>query len=472
MRFDSTPGLGSFPIETLNIPTDSRDELPPIVAGLKWLFTNNSLRDRLLGVLETEAFPSKNKGRRGMDLWHVLVLGVIRLGLDMDYDRLTDMANHHELVRKVMGVYTSGLFEEKVIFKHRTIHGNVSRLTPEILEKLNEIIVLEGGCFFSSKNRGLSVKVDSYVLESNIHFPTDLNLLWDAGRKCLDLVIKLQDEYPLPGWRKIEDWRDRLRKQFLKTSKTVFGGGANKEERSKKEVTAYLKLACGLMDKLRAIPEQIPATAFLLPEFSYCFGMLYKHVDLVGRRLLFKEQIPHNEKVHSIFEPHVEWINKGKKHPSVELGHRLLIATDQNDLIVDYKVMFNQQDIDQNVPTLNRLLRRFGFNAVDSLSFDRGFSSKEDKEFMKEFVPNLIMPKKGKKSKKDREEENAKTFRLLRKKHAAVESNINCVEHHGLNRCPDKGAVAFERYVGLGVMAYNLHKIGKRLLEYEAAKAS
>ena len=72
---------------------------------------------------------------------------------------------------------------------------------------------------------------------------------------------------------------------------------------------------------------------------AYFHAMLDKHLDLVDRRLLKQETIPAQEKVFSLFEPHTEWIQKGKQRPNVELGHRLLIATDQQQLIQDYAVM-------------------------------------------------------------------------------------------------------------------------------------
>ena len=76
----------------------------------------------------------------------------------------------------------------------------------------------------------------------------------------------------------------------------------------------------------------------------------------------------------------------------------------------------------------------------------------------------VIMPKKGKRNLKEQEEERGKKFKKLRNEHSAVESDINCLEHHGLDRCPDKGLANYKRYVALGVLTYNLHKIGNALL--------
>ena len=74
------------------------------------------------------------------------------------------------------------------------------------------------------------------------------------------------------------------------------------------------------------------------------------------------------------------------------------------------------------------------------------------------------MPKKGKRNKEEKERESAKKFKQLRNAHSAIESNINMLEHHGLNRCPDKGLHGYKRYVGLSVLAYNLHILGNCLI--------
>jgi hypothetical protein len=82
------------------------------------------------------------------------------------------------------------------------------------------------------------------------------------------------------------------------------------------------------------------------------------------------------------------------------------------------------------------------------------------------------MPKKGKLNAVEKEEESGKGFRKLRNLHSAVESNINQLEHNGLDRCPDKGLKNYKRYVSLGILSYNLHRLGKILLVAQAAQES
>ena len=72
--------------------------------------------------------------------------------------------------------------------------------------------------------------------------------------------------------------------------------------------------------------------------------LLEKHIDLLERRLVKGEKIPHEEKLFSIFEQYTEWVSKGKKNPSVELGKKVAITTDQYNLILDYQVMEEESD--------------------------------------------------------------------------------------------------------------------------------
>ena len=196
---------------------------------------------------------------------------------------------------------------------------------------------------------------------------------------------------------------------------------------------------------------------------AYFQRMLDKHRDLVERRLLREETIPAHEKVFSLFEPHTEWIQKGQQRPNVELGHRLLSAADQNPLIQDDDVAAGVADVDRSVPVADRLLGRYGPGSVASISFDKGFTRAEDRELLSLYVPTVVMPQRGKKNAADSEHEREKQFVALRKQHRAVESEINSLEQHGLNRCLDVGLKGYRRYVGCGVMSYNLPVIGRAL---------
>jgi IS5 family transposase len=170
-------------------------------------------------------------------------------------------------------------------------------------------------------------------------------------------------------------------------------------------------------------------------------------------------------------EPHTEWIQKGKQGPNVELGHRLLIATDQHQLIQDYDVPVGGADVDQSIAVADRLLGRYGAGSLASLSFDKGLTRAADRELLNLYMPIVVMPKRGKKNAAELERESDQKFVALRQQHSAVESEINSLEHHGLNRCLDVGLPGYLRYVGCGVLSYNLHMIGRELLARGGARA-
>jgi IS5 family transposase len=478
--FQTQPDLQLTPIEKIRLPLKSRDELPPILAGLQWIWMHPTLKAEIFALLEAKALAGKQAtGRTGMDLWQILVLGVVRLGLDADWDRMEHMANYDMLVRQMLCVPATPWGEDAKEFGHQTLRDNVALLDDELLQQINARIAAAGREVFAKKDgaplAALELKVDSYVLETDVHFPTDLNLLWDAARKCVDLIEKYrQCGCPLPGWRKAKAWRRQLKNLQRTTSHVVYRGGPNKEARVKRAVREYLAAGRALSAKVQASLIELcdqPVDIAQWEALEYFHRMLAKHLDLVQRRLLNEETIPPYEKVFSLFEPHTEWIQKGKQRPNVELGHKLLLATDQQQLIQDYAVLMGAAEVDQSIPVADRLLGRYGPGSVASLSFDKGFTRAEDRELLSSYVPEVVMPKRGKKTAAETERESRKKFVALRKQHSAVESEINSLEHHGLNRCLDVGFKGYLRYVGYGVMSYNLHVIGRELLARQRARS-
>ncbi len=474
-RFARQLELGQTPIEEVPIPPKSRDELPPVLRGLQWIFQTPEVNEQIFQLLEQKVQGTKHAtGRPGMDLWHILVLGVVRLALDCDYDRLEYLVHYDKLLRQIMGLESSfrGAFGQG--FHHKTISENVCHVDEAFLAEINAIVVTAGRAVFKKKaNEPIRAKSDTYVLETNVHFPTDLNLLWDACRKCLVLLPRLAQHLEHAGWRKAYTWRKQLKTLLRLCGSIAHGGGATKRERLDAVVTAYLRKAYALEQKVFTSLLALRPQAFslvdqsILAEVEYYHEMLIKHLDLLDRRVLQGETIPHADKLFSLFEPHTEWINKGKVSPAVELGHKVLITTDQYSLILDYKILTQSSDVKETLPLADRLLARFGDGQIQSWSVDKGFSAQPDRALLDLFIPEVIMPKKGRRSQADQARETQQTFRRLRQQHSAIESDINALEHHGLNRCPDKGWSGFQRYVGLGILAYNLHKIGHRLLAHD-----
>src|SRR6185295_11683853 len=91
---------------------------------------------------------------------------------------------------------------------------------------------------------------------------------------------------------------------------------------------------------------------------------------------------------------------------------------------------------------------RYGTGNILSLSFDKGFTREEDRQLLELYIPQVIMPKRGRRNEREQEREQQRSFQALRRRHQAIESDINSLKHHGLNRCLDKGLPGYKRYVG------------------------
>ena len=254
--------------------------------------------------------------------------GTFRLGLNLDYDRLHYMVSSDSTLRQLLGIETESGFK-KIEIGYQRILDNLHLLDDETLMQINDVVISFGHkeVFKKKGTQALSFKTDSFVVETNVHFPT---------------------------------------KKYLKITKTF----RNKLECSKGN-----------------IPTETESDASMFKELEDFISM-YKHIYLVERRILKGEKIPHNEKLFSIFEQHTEWIVKGKKRPSVELGKKLSITTDQNGLIVDGHIMENEADSQIVISTANRLTPKYN---IDSWSFDKGYSHKDNKAALSEVVGQVIM---------------------------------------------------------------------------------
>lgn len=463
-RFEVQLELGVTPIERIKIPK-SRDELPPVIRALQYIYVTPEINEKVFSLLESKIKPKK-MGRLGSSLWEILVFGAIRLTLDADYDRLEHTVNYDKLVRDLLGVDTFGGSGKR--YPLQTIKDNLSLLDEDLINEINDIVLKAGHSLKKKEDDELEVKIDSYVLESNVHFPTDINLLWDSARKSLDMVKKIIKDAEVSGWRKIGYWEREIKKTFNIVNRLAFRGGAKKQDRLFVTATEYLLKTFKLSEKIKETKSLLiqavsgsDAGIAVLQLLEYYEQMLDKHIDLVHRRIILTEEIPHEDKIFSIFESYTEWIKKGKAGNKVELGVKVAVCTDQYGYIVHHRVMEKEQDVDVAVPIVDELLSRW---AIKSISFDKGFWSKSNYSELSSKVNHLIMPKKGKLNKEEYTREHHPEFIKKRKKHSAIESDINSLEHHGLNRCPDKGIKNFRRYTALGILSLNLHRLGNTLV--------
>ena len=150
-RFEVQLALGKTPIERVVIPLRSRDELPPVLAGLQWIFVTPEVNGQIFELLEKKVVGVKKAtGRPGLDLWHILVLGIVRLALDCDYDRLEYLANYDSLLRQILGL-NPVLGDQEKPFHYKTLSENVCHVDEELLQQINAVVAQAGRAVFKKK---------------------------------------------------------------------------------------------------------------------------------------------------------------------------------------------------------------------------------------------------------------------------------------------------------------------------------
>lgn len=467
--------IGQVDISKINIDLHCRDEIPQLLLGLQAIYTDRRLRDAVFGILKN-IVPSHvdlGNGRPGMDLWKILVLGTLRLNCNWDYDKLHNISNEHKTVREFLG-HTIYEFDQR--YSLQSLKDNLALFTPELLDKINQVVVRAGHDRVGGQGDfRLKGRCDSFVVETDVHYPTDINLLLDAIRKVVFLIGGLGDQLGVTDWRQYRHIFKKIRKQFnvvrrLKHSSSK--EGAKKVQREQLIIEAHRQYIDLVYHYVQRAQASLGALKVLdigtLARMMVIDGYIVhaeRQIDQIRRRVLEGDTIAHQEKVFSIFEEHTEWISKGKAGVSQELGLGVCVLEDQYGFILHHQVMEQEKDVDIAFSMVAEAQRRFPALAV--CSFDKGFYSPANRNDLGMLLDEVVLSKKGKLSRHDKEIECSESFVKSRRQHAAVESAINALENHGLDRCLDHGLNGFKRYIALAVLARNLQKLGSLLREKE-----
>jgi len=145
---------GESDLAEVSFDSASRDDIPQLLRGLHYLYMTPSLRESAFQILD-EILPEaidRTTGRPGMALWRILVMGVLRLNLNWDYDRLGEMVNEHRTIRQMLG---HGLVDDRKRYSVQSLKDNVSLLTPEIIDRVNQMVVQAGHALVKKKRNRL-----------------------------------------------------------------------------------------------------------------------------------------------------------------------------------------------------------------------------------------------------------------------------------------------------------------------------
>lgn len=460
-------------VSEVSLNLNCRDEIIPILAALQYIYSQPGLRDEVLKLVRQDVNPESRQdcGRRGMDYWQIVVLAAVRLGCNLDYDKLHDLAENHRVVRQIMGI---GAWDEATDFNWRRIHDNVCLVRVETLAQINQLIVKAGHQL--APEAAEKVRADSFVVETNIHYPTESSLIFDGLRLIIGLCVLLAVPFQLEGWRQREHLLKKLKSIAGQIQRISSRKGPRYQKRLKKQYRNLLERANETIKRAKALIAELstrplgPLDLARLESLRTYIQLTEQVCDTARRRVLQGEQVPNEDKLFSLFEPHTQLYKRGKAGAPVQFGRLVLVYENAAGFITHYHVLPRDANDKDVIVAQTRVAQDLSGGRINEASFDRGFHSPENQIELAKIVSQPCLPKPGAKQAAEQLAAASVTFRQARQRHPGIESTIGALQSgNGLKRCRDRSELGFERYVALGILGRNLHVLGKLLIARQDA---
>lgn len=406
------------------------------------------------------------KGRNGLTPTQTLRSLVLMRLKNWDYRELRERIADGLTLRQFTDFYCAP------VPKHDAFQRSFVRLTPQTLKAINELVVraaVELGL-----EDGAMLRVDTTVVQTDIHHPTDNTLLWDVVRVVTRLVGRLANALKLRG---IKGFRNRTRSARRRMYEIQRMTTRQRHEQQLGTYSALIGIAEEVVGNARAALERTRgmsgrdvfaamALEELRKEIEHFCGLGSRVIDQARRRVLDGEQVPNDQKIYSIFEPHTDLIKRGKVRTPVEFGHKVFLAESAQGLITQYKVLNgNPPDEIHVAPSLRRHKQAFA-RVPELYGTDRGFFNEQNLASCKHVgVKVVCIPQRGGKRTTEREAyEKSADFKQGQRFRAGIEGRISVLfRGRGMKRCLAHGRDRFELLVGAAVLANNLMRIADLL---------
>src|SRR6516225_2246001 len=313
---------------------------PSLAAIADFLDEHDEIIEAIRGNLRC-GLKRPDTGRKGLTAQQVLRSLILMRVKNWDYRELRERIADGLTLRR----FTD--FNAQPVPKHDAFQRAFTRLTPQTLKLVNELLVQAAVAM--GLEDGSKLRVDTTVVATDIHHPTDNTLLWDVVRVVTRLVGQLADtiERPIKGFR--NRTRAARRRMLAITQRQTQQRGKYRELIGiAEEVVEGARRGLRHTRKVRAkdVPSQL-ALEELRREIEHYCGLGERVVDQARRRVLQGEQVANAEKIYSIFEPHTDLIMRGKVRTPVEFGHKVFLAESAQGLITQYEVL-NGNPSDEN----------------------------------------------------------------------------------------------------------------------------
>jgi IS5 family transposase len=354
---------------------------------------------------------------------------------------------------------------------HTTLNRFALEIKPETLRAFNERVTKLATEL--KVTRGRKLRTDGTVVESNIAYPRDSQLLND-GVRVLSRVLKqakvlVQDKVEGTAatfrnrTRSARNQARQIANYARQRSAKAKAGLNGAYQRLIKTTQASVKQAQRVWSVLKS--QSSRTAARIGAELETFIPRVEQALDQTVRRVLQGESVPAKEKILSLFEPHVTIIRRGKAGKETEFGHKVWLDEVDGGIVSQWRILEgNPSDAEQWQPAIDHHIKQFG-KPPNLASADRGVYSPDNEDYAhQKGVKRVVLPKPGYKSKERREYEAQSWFKRGRRFQAGVEGRISVAKRkHGLDCCLDHGQDCFDKWVGWGIIANNLTVMGRTL---------
>lgn len=447
--------------------------LDPLLQGIVTFLDDHATLVEQVRQDLVQGLKNPNTGRDGITPAQTLRSLILMRVKNWDYRELRERINDGHTLR----TFTD--FDSHRVPKHDAFNRAFNRITPATMQAINQVVVqaaVELGL-----EDGKQLRVDTTVVETNIHFPTDATLLWDTVRTVTRLVEDLHEILP----RGVQGFTNRTRSARRRMQALERMTAQERHTQQEPKYRELLRITQQVLASARQVVRKtarvkgIDVVAAAMVEqlrqqiTEYC-QLGDRVIDQTRRRVIDGEQVPTEEKVYSIFESHTDLIKRGKARKPVEFGHKVFLAESAQGLITDYQVLDgNPADTNQVQASLQRHQQVFQC-APDLYAGDRGFYSSENLDVcQKAGVSQVSIPQRGGQKAAEREAlERSPAFKKGQRFRAGIEGRISVLfRGRGMKRCRAKGRERFEVLVGSAVLANNLLRIAEMLRDSKPARA-
>lgn len=319
--------LDSQGVADVQLNLNCRDEIVPILAGLQHLYSQPDLRNKIVDLVAQDINRDSRRdcGREGLGYWSITVLAAVRLGCNLDYDKLQDLAEQHRALRQVMGI---GDWEDNINLSARRIGDNIRLLKAVTIEAINHAIVAEA--YRLEPEAATQQRSDSFVLETDIHYPTESTLILDGLRKVIGFCVELNEFYELSGWRQHRQLFKKLKQTSRDIGRIAKNKGAKYQERLATQYRSLLDRAHDILDRAKTTCETLEQDFELdlvatcnIDEIRRFSGLTRQVCDTARRRVLEGETVPNADKLFSLFETHTQLYRRGKAGQLNQFGRQV-----------------------------------------------------------------------------------------------------------------------------------------------------